>query len=163
MPLAPTALPLVLDTNVVLDWLVFRDPSSRPVDAAIRSGQMRWCVTAAIRLETERVLTFKHFASHAVDPVAVFSTWETLAETIESFAAPLAHPLRCSDPDDQKFIELAAAAHAQGLVSKDSAVLKLRRRCALHFRIMTPVEAVLWLDTVPTCMDCVSPRTATEN
>ncbi len=53
---------------------------------------------------------------------------------------------RCSDPDDQKFIELAAAAHAQGLVSKDHAVLKLRRRCADQFRVMTPVEAVRWLD-----------------
>ena len=56
---------------------------------------------------------------------------------------------RCSDPDDQKFIELAAATHAQGLVSKDRAVLKLRRRCAPHYRIMTPAEAVHWLDTVP--------------
>ncbi len=56
---------------------------------------------------------------------------------------------RCSDPDDQKFIELAAAAQAQVLISKDRAVLKLRRRCAPHFRIMTPAEAVRWLDTAP--------------
>jgi predicted nucleic acid-binding protein len=48
---------------------------------------------------------------------------------------------RCSDPDDQKFIELAAAAEAQGLVSKDRAVLKLRRRCAPFFQVMTPAEA----------------------
>jgi predicted nucleic acid-binding protein len=56
---------------------------------------------------------------------------------------------RCSDPDDQKFIELAAAAQAQGLVSKDHAVLKLRRRCAPLFRIMTPEEAAHWLDSMP--------------
>jgi predicted nucleic acid-binding protein len=56
---------------------------------------------------------------------------------------------RCSDPDDQKFIELAAAARAQGLVSKDRAVLKLRRHCAPLFRIMTPTEAGRWLDDVP--------------
>jgi predicted nucleic acid-binding protein len=49
---------------------------------------------------------------------------------------------RCSDPDDQKFIELAAASGAQGLVSKDRAVLKLRRRCAPLFRVMTLAEAV---------------------
>jgi predicted nucleic acid-binding protein len=52
---------------------------------------------------------------------------------------------RCSDPDDQKFIELAAASRAQGLISKDRAVLKLRRRCAPYFRIMTPAEAEHWL------------------
>ncbi len=139
MPLAPTALPLVLDTNVVLDWLVFRDPSSRPVEAAIRSGQVRWCVSAAIRLETERVLTFKHFASHAVDPVAVFSTWETFAETIESFAAPLAQLLRCSDPDDQKFIDLALRLGNSTLLSRDRAVLKLARRARpLGLTIATP-------------------------
>lgn len=138
MPLASTALPLVLDTNVVLDWLVFRDPSSLPVEAAIRAGRARWCVTAAIRLETERVLTFKHFAAHAVDPVAVFSTWETLAETIESVAAPLPHPLRCTDPDDQKFIDLALQLGG-ALLSRDRAVLKLARRArTLGLTIATP-------------------------
>jgi len=52
---------------------------------------------------------------------------------------------RCSDPDDQKFIDLAGAVRAQGLVSKDRAVLKLRRRCAPLFQVMTPAEAVRWL------------------
>ena len=138
MPLAPTALPLVLDTNVVLDWLVFRDPSSIPVEAAIRSGRARWCVTAAMRLETERVLTFKNFASHAVDPVAVFSTWEILAETIESLASPLSHPLRCTDPDDQKFIDLALQLGG-ALLSRDRAVLRLARRArSLGLTIATP-------------------------
>jgi predicted nucleic acid-binding protein len=138
MPFAPTALPLVLDTNVVLDWLVFRDPSSLPVEAAIRSGRARWCVTAAMRLETERVLTFKQFASHAVDPVAVFSTWATLAETIESVAAPLSHPLRCTDPDYQKFIDLALQLGG-ALLSRDRAVLKLAPRArVLGLTIATP-------------------------
>jgi uncharacterized protein len=139
MPASPTALPLVLDTNVVLDWLVFRDPSSLPVEAAIRSGRARWFVTAAIRLETERVLTFKQFASYAIDPVAVFSTWETLAETIESFTAPLSHPLRCTDPDDQKFIDLALQLGGGALLSRDRAVLKLARRArTLGLTIATP-------------------------
>ena len=51
----------------------------------------------------------------------------------------------CSDPDDQKFLELAAATRAQLLVSKDRALLKLRRRCAPFFQIVTPAEAVRWL------------------
>ena len=55
---------------------------------------------------------------------------------------------RCTDPDDQKFIELAVAAGALALVSKDRAVLKLSRLCAPVFRIMTPAEAVHWLDTL---------------
>jgi predicted nucleic acid-binding protein len=138
MPLAPAALPLVLDTNVVLDWLVFRDPSSLPVEAAIRSGRARWYVTAAMRLETERVLTFKHFASHRVDSVAVFSIWEGFSETIEAAPLSLSHPLRCTDPDDQKFIDLALLLGG-ALLSRDRAVLKLARRArALGLTIATP-------------------------
>lgn len=136
---ASTHLPLVLDTNVVLDWLVFRDPSSRPVEAAIRLGQVRWSVTAAMRLETERVLTYKHFASHLVDRVAVFSTWEAFAETIDPSPSLPPHPLRCTDPDDQKFIDLALHLGDCTLLSRDRAVLKLARRArALGLTIATP-------------------------
>jgi predicted nucleic acid-binding protein len=56
---------------------------------------------------------------------------------------------RCSDPDDQKFLALAAAAGAAALVSKDRAVLKLRRRCAPWFRILTPAEAAQTLASRP--------------
>jgi len=139
MPVSPAALPLVLDTNVVLDWLVFRDPSSRPVETAIRSQQARWCVTAAMRLEAERVLTYKKFASHAVDLIAVFSTWEALAETIDPLPAALSHSLRCTDPDDQKFIDLALQLGSGALLSRDRAVLKLARRArAQGLTIATP-------------------------
>jgi uncharacterized protein len=139
MPVAPAIQPLVLDTNVVLDWLVFRDPSSRPVEMAIRSRRARWCVTAAMRLEIERVLTYKQFASHAVDRDALFSAWEALAETIDPSPAPLSHPLRCTDPDDQKFIDLALQLGAGALLSRDRAVLKLARRArALGLTIATP-------------------------
>jgi predicted nucleic acid-binding protein len=35
---------------------------------------------------------------------------------------------RCRDPDDQKFLELAAASGASFLFSRDAEVLRLRRR-----------------------------------
>jgi predicted nucleic acid-binding protein len=43
----------------------------------------------------------------------------------------LARPLHCTDPDDQKFIDLALSVPGSWLVSRDRAVLKLRRRAAL--------------------------------
>ncbi len=48
----------------------------------------------------------------------------------------------CSDPDDQKFLELALACGAAYLVTKDRALLELARRSdrALPFRIVTPGE-----------------------
>jgi hypothetical protein len=50
----------------------------------------------------------------------------------------------CSDPDDQKFLELASASNADVLVSKDQALLELANR-GLPFRIADPrrVSAVL--------------------
>ena len=40
---------------------------------------------------------------------------------------------KCKDRDDQKFLELAHAAQADWLVSKDRAVLKLAKRIARDF------------------------------
>src|SRR5690606_8130477 len=46
---------------------------------------------------------------------------------------------QCADPDDQKFLELAVAARAQCLLSKDRALLALAgHRPPLPFRILTP-------------------------
>jgi len=50
--------------------------------------------------------------------------------------------MRCTDPDDQKFIDLAATSGAQWLISRDRAVLKLRKRAfaLAQLRIVSPAE-----------------------
>ena len=49
---------------------------------------------------------------------------------------------QCSDPDDQKFIELAAACKADALLSKDKQVLKLARKLKklALYRILSPEQ-----------------------
>jgi len=158
---------LVLDTNVVLDLLHFDDATARPLRHALEDGRVRCVVSDATLDEWRRVLTYPEFALDAARQAALFERYRSLSvpEPVSAVAGlphkgtpihdGLSYPSgwtpvwsrmpRCSDPDDQKFIELAAAAHAQGLVSKDRAVLKLRRRCVPYFRIMTPGEAVRWL------------------
>ena len=44
-------LALVLDTNVVLDWLLFDNPSAMLLAATITQRQVRWIATAAMRGE----------------------------------------------------------------------------------------------------------------
>ena len=139
---------LVLDTNVVLDLLHFDDAAARPLLRALDDGRVLCVVTAATIEEWRRVLAYPEFALDSMQRAARLARYQYLSDTVAGLVADMALP-RCSDPDDQKFIELAAAAHAQGLVSKDRAVLKLRRRCAPYFRIMTPAEAVRWLDDLP--------------
>jgi predicted nucleic acid-binding protein len=157
---------LVLDTNVVLDLLHFDDPAARPLRQALEDGRM-CCVVADDTLdELRRVLAYPDFALDSARQAVLFAHYQTLSVRVEAVGACAGLPHkgtsihyglkpvwsrmpRCGDPDDQKFIELAAFAHAQGLVSKDRAVLKLRRLCAPHFQVMTPAEAVHWLSEAP--------------
>jgi len=155
---------LVLDTNVVLDLLHFDDATARPLRLALEDGRARCAVTYATLAEWRRVLAYPEFALDPVQQAAMFACYQALALKADSAGEDIGLPHkgtpihcglkpvwsrmpRCSDPDDQKFIELAAASEAQALVSKDRAVLRLRRRCAPLFQVMTPAEAVRWLES----------------
>lgn len=135
---------MALDTNVVLDLLHFDDATARPLREALEAGRVRCVVTDATLDEWRRVLGYPEFALDATRQAALLARYRSLAVRLDAVDVP--DMPRCSDPDDQKFLELAAAARVQGLVSKDRALLKLRRRCAPQFRVMTPAEAVRWLD-----------------
>lgn len=131
--------PLVLDTNVVLDWLVFRDPSTALLARQLASRLWQWHVTVDMRLELEHVLTYEVLAAWKPDRGAVLATWESLARPTAAPTPALAQPLRCTDPDDQKFIDLALSLPGATLLSRDRAVLKLARRARpLGMTIVTP-------------------------
>ena len=49
--------------------------------------------------------------------------------------------LRCTDADDQMFIDLAVSHRARWLLSRDRAVLKLARRAAKQGVLIMPPEA----------------------
>lgn len=119
---------VVLDTNVVLDWLVFRNPACSSFVAAIESGHLHWIASKPMRDELCHVLARGLAAAHAVDTPLLWQSWDRHARMLTP-SAPQgpASRLRCTDPDDQKFIDLALA-HGQWLLSRDRAVLKLARR-----------------------------------
>ncbi len=152
---------LVLDTNVVLDLLHFDDAIARPLRLALEAGRVRCAVTDATLGELRRVLAYPEFGLDAARQTALLARYRALSAMADDAGLPSGDPVpcgttpvrsrvpRCSDPDDQKFIELAAAIQAQALVSKDRAVLKLRRRCAPLFQVLSPAEAVRWLGGTP--------------
>jgi uncharacterized protein len=126
----------VLDTNVVLEWLLFRDPSATGWSAAVEAGAVRWLATVAMREELARVLERGLAAARGADAGAVLARWDALAVMQ---AEPPSHRLTCSDPDDQKFLDLAFTVGARWLVSRDRALLRLARRAApLRVEIVTP-------------------------
>ena len=123
---------VVLDTNVVLDWLVFRNQGCAPLAAALVAGELRWVATAAMRDELADVLARGHLDAWAPDLATIWAHWDRHCTVLTP--APTGPPgrLRCSDPDDQKFIDLAVACSAHLLLSRDRAVLKLARRLREH-------------------------------
>jgi len=117
----------VLDTQVVLDWLVFGDISVAPLARSLEDGSLRWLTCQAMIDELERVLTRGVTAPRTPDRATILQTVDRLALRLEA-RSPAGTQLRCSDVDDQIFIDLALAAGAQWLFTRDRALLRLARR-----------------------------------
>jgi putative PIN family toxin of toxin-antitoxin system len=121
---------LVLDTNVVLDLLVFGDPQAQPLSEGLAAGTLHWLATAAMRDELAHVLAYPKLATrvaiHRGSADSVLQDFDRQARLVE---APAKAALTCGDPDDQKFIDLAVA-HRCTLLSKDYEVLRMRKRLA---------------------------------
>ena len=77
----------------------------------------------------------KHSISREAQ-VAALDQARRLARRVEVVA--LKGLPQCRDPEDQKFIELAAASQADALVTKDRELLRMKRR--LPFRVIPPGE-----------------------
>jgi uncharacterized protein len=134
----------VIDTNVVLDWLVFHHPAAAPLDAALRSGRCRWLCTQAMRDELARVAARESLQRWAIDASAVFTVVDALGVD-PGVPPPLgaAERLRCSDPDDQQFIDLAIARRVHALLTRDRALLRLASRARGFGVLVATPEA--WL------------------
>ena len=118
----------VLDTNIVLDLFVFEDLLTEPLKRALIEKSIRWIATQAMRDELVRVLSYpqivKSLKHHALDAPQVLARFDSLSHIVD---APLKAGVTCKDTDDQKFIDLAVA-HRGTLLSKDKAVLCMKKR-----------------------------------
>lgn len=117
---------IVIDTQVVMDWLIFDDPRVRPLAAALSAGLLRWLVAPAMRDEIRHVLGRGVAARYAPNLPLIEARFDALSESVEA-RTPAAR-LVCRDPDDQKFIDLALTRSARWLVSRDKALLALAKR-----------------------------------
>ena len=144
-PVLTAVRALVLDTNIVLDLLVFQDPAIRPLQQALTDNTLHWIATRPMRDELARVLTYpqiaRSLARRSVDnagtqgppgiadpALAVLAQFD--AQVAWQAVAPKA-PVTCKDPDDQIFIDLAVA-HQALLLSKDKEVLCMKKRLLAH-------------------------------
>ena len=135
---------MVLDTNTVLDWLVFADPGIRPVVDALQAGRLHWVACPAMRQELAHMLGHASLARWSPDGPAALAQFDRLADLRP---APVPNPhvgLRCSDADDQVFADLALTEGARWLLTHDRALLKLARRAAAKgLHILRPADWAL--------------------
>ena len=132
---------VVVDTNIVLDLLLFQDPASLTLQAELADKRLRWIATAPMRDELARVLTYpyivKSLQHHGISATEVLASFDALAQITP--VAPRASAV-CKDADDQKFIDLAVA-HRALLLSKDKAVLCMKKRLlALVVKVQIAIE-----------------------
>lgn len=134
-------LRLVLDTNIWLDWLVFDDPGLASLQTAVAAGDAEIVSNTPCEAELVRVLGYplQKWTLDATRQATCLAQYRTLVRMVDTSCAA-ALP-RCADPDDQKFLELAAGTQAGCLITKDRALLALARHDPpLPFHIVTPAE-----------------------
>ena len=123
-------LDIVLDTNVVLDWLVFRDSSVAYLDTALASNAIRVFSCARSTGELKRVLSYPTLALDAELQKEALARYESNTLLVDGSAVlPLAGKLpRCRDPDDQYLLTLAFSTRAHALVSRDKELLRVAKQ-----------------------------------
>lgn len=129
----------VLDTNVVLDLLVFQDPGCMRLATALAASPGGWAATPAMRAEFDAVMGRVELARWGVERLEFArGKWDRLAALTDPVPATQCD-LICTDPTDQKFVDLAVSLRPCWLLSRDAAVLRLQRRAAaLGIRLVTP-------------------------
>ena len=115
---------LVLDTNVILDLLVFQDPAAEIIRIVLETKQMDAVRTEESMLELADVIQRTAFKLSKEEQEIILQAWESSTRLLENTAIEQA-PFACRDPDDQVFINLAFSVRPALLLSKDLRVLEL--------------------------------------
>lgn len=147
---------LVVDTNVLLDLYYWKDPRSVELRSAIDAGQLVPVRDRASVRELAEVLDRPRFGLEFDAVSALLEAWcktalpvpEVLVE--EAGRKLVEKRILCRDPLDQKFLDLAAAARALGLVTKDKLVLRAGKKLArLGVKTALPEEVATILSRAP--------------
>lgn len=125
-------IPVVIDTQIVMDWLVFKDPSCVGLSRALADAKLSWWSTPKMYGELVHVLRRGVAAAWQPDLPLIAGHFERHARLLPENVPSTEHLLRCRDPDDQMFLDLAVAVKARWLFSRDRAVLALARRARTH-------------------------------
>lgn len=144
----------MLDTNVVIDWLVFDHPFMTPLRAGVLCGEIVVLTHTPARDELKRVLAYRQLKLTVDRQADVFSRYDAQTTiypmpptfSLQNLLLPGAFP-RCRDRDDEHFLALAYHAKADALVSRDNAVLGLTKRAEkFGVTILNVPQMIAWIE-----------------
>ena len=115
---------LILDTNVILDLLVFKDPTTEPIRLLLDAKLVDTVRSEASMLELIDVIQRPIFKLSREAQEIILQKWESSSRLLENTAIEPA-PFTCRDPDDQVFLDMAYSLRPALLLSKDLRVLEL--------------------------------------
>lgn len=145
---------LVLDTNIVLDWLVFEDARLSELQRAWDEQRLELITHMPALEELRRVLTYPQFKLSESEQQTVLGSYRSHVQvmplpdgvTMENLGMPAGFP-RCKDCDDDHFLALAYHHHADAVVSKDRAVLDLAKRARkFGVTVLSPLQLTIKLN-----------------
>jgi predicted nucleic acid-binding protein len=111
----------------------------QPWVQAITRGAVCWLACAPMRKELEHMLGHRSVARWAPDAPAALAVFDRWARQLPTPCTPAAPRLRCTDPDDQVFVDLSLAEGVRWLLSHDRALLRLARKArALNLCVAAP-------------------------
>ncbi len=120
---------VIIDSQSLFDWMVFRNPVCLRWGSVLTGQDWEWIFTSEMKAEFDFVAAKGFGERWPVDAEAVASAWRLHGRRVETPPpAGAADRLRCTDADDQKFIDLGIAARAHTLVTRDKALLRLARK-----------------------------------
>ena len=108
---------VIFDTNLLLDFFVFRDKTTAPLWEAACAGQFRTVTTQEAIDEFKDVLNRPAFSLTQKAQEEVLKDFLSIAENA---AITTEAQARCRDPLDQKFIDLAVSEAPAVLITKDN-------------------------------------------
>lgn len=139
---------LVIDTNLVLSALLFRQGRLTPLRRAWQLGHCLPLVCTATISELMRVLSYPKFKLSVADQHELLADYLPHCETV-NLPEPLPMIPDCRDAFDRPFLHLAVAGSADALLSGDQDLLVLngQLRCPI-------ITAERWLTAMAESQSC---------
>ena len=119
--------PVVLDTNILLDILVFNDERAADLKQAILSHIIKPIASQKTLAELADVISRPRFELSQATQAEILEQWHSVISLLDDSHLASA-PWKCQDQDDQIFLDLAYQLRPTILISKDNAVLEIASR-----------------------------------